>query len=744
MQRFQGLSSGIRWEILMRKQAVIGLSLVLVLLAGPPAWGQRDKKAKEDKSKAVVVAGKNIQQWIKALEGKEALARVQAINALIQAGPEARLAVPALIAAFRDKDATFIHPLAAVALSRIGADAVPPLEKVLADDAYAVRSGAALALGLIGSPARSATLALAGLLKDREALVRTAAAQALGRIGSLARAGVPGLRLALTDKDASVRVESAAALWKVVGEARGVSVLAKALEDPTVAERAAAILGEMGASAKAALPSLKSALRSKSGRLRIAAVEALYRVSKDAEPALPVLETLLEAKEPSERLSAISALGTVGADPRAVALLVGLLKSKDADTRREAACALAEQGVALEKAIPALEAGLHDRDPGVRWWCAAALAASEEKSAAKEEAILRVFRSALFRAPDREPGKVIQDVQGPAGIRGAAALASVLRTRSVALRIAAARSLAGLGLDARPAQSALVDALKNPDKDVRRAAAEALGQMGTEVLPVLVRLLGNADSLLREGAARALGQMGLPARSAVKALEKLRKDPISPVRTQVALALWSIDQNASDALRTLKLVLADVDNKDRWEAIEAVGIISVEARPPIRGLLEVVVTALKDRDARVRTHAAKWLFRRTREAREVAPFLREGVTDRDVFTRVSCVEALGELGAEGRAVPLLAAALEDKNLAVRLAAEEALARGGPAVVPQLLESLKSKSAKVRLGVARALGLIGPAAKSARSALEALKRDKDPGVRQAAEEALWAIEGVKAG
>ncbi len=218
---------------------------------------QRDKKGGKD----VVVAGQSVGQWIKELGGKELLPRLQAINALNQAGPEARCAVPALIGVFRDKDSTFLHPLAGVALSRIGADAVAPLEKALKDDSYTVRGGAALVLGLIGPAARPAVLALAGALTDRETLVRSAAAVALGRIGSLARAGLPGLRMALADKGSTVAIEAAAALWKVGGETRGVAILSASLKgDSALAERAALVLGEIGPPARMAIPALKTAL----------------------------------------------------------------------------------------------------------------------------------------------------------------------------------------------------------------------------------------------------------------------------------------------------------------------------------------------------------------------------------------------------------------------------------------------------------------------------------------------------
>ena len=55
-----------------------------------------------------------------------------------------------LLGVFRDTGATFLHPLAAIALSRIGAEALPELRKGLGDKTALVRSGSALALGWMG------------------------------------------------------------------------------------------------------------------------------------------------------------------------------------------------------------------------------------------------------------------------------------------------------------------------------------------------------------------------------------------------------------------------------------------------------------------------------------------------------------------------------------------------------------------------------------------------------------------
>ena len=669
--------------------------------------------AAQSKKAEPVVEGKAVGAWAKALAGKELLPRIRAVNALMKAGPEARAAAPALIELFRDGDASFLHPLAAVTLSRMGGEAVPALQKALDDRAAAVKSNAALTLGLIGPVARAAVPALVVTLEDADPGVRQAAAQALGRIGSAARPAVARLNDLLSDRDISVRIEAALALWRAAGDVRGVEVLSTALsaKDDAVAQLAVEGLGEIGSKAKGALDTLRGALKNKSAVRRIAVAEALYRVGGDSSASLPALLAELRGKDAADRRLAVAALGTLAAETH----LTKLLGDADIDIRREAACALCERGGRIDKARPALEACLGDADAGVRWWSAVALAAAEGDVRKHDFEILRVLRSATYRVPD-PPARGVLDVV--AGRRAVPALGAILKSRGGAVAVEAARSLAVLGLDVREASDELFAALASADKLLSRQAAAALATTNVEAMPRLVRLLGNEDARVRAGAARSLGLIGVAARGQASALTRLLKDGEAQVRTAAALALWNIDRNAEVALPALNLVLKDLDAGDRWEAVEGIGTISVEARPAIRGLTEIVVGALKDRDARVRMQAAKWLWRRTRQAKVIVPLIQDGLADRDLLARLTAVETLGEMGTEERVVGLLTSALEDRTPSIRLAAVEGMGRSVP--VKQLVALLADKTPRVRLAVVHALGLVGPDAKSALPALLALR------------------------
>lgn len=691
----------------MRPAALLAAMLILAHAGPALAQKEKDKVKKPAPRPEVAVGGKTIAQWAAVLKDGKTADKFAALSALMDAGPEARAAVPALIGVFRNKDESLIHPLAASALARVGPDAVGPLEKALLEDKEPlVRGLAGMALSGLGPLARAAVPALTKALDDKDAFVREMAAEALGSQGAAARAALPALRKGLDDKEAPVRLAAAAALAKVGGEARGAAALAALLKGP-LAERAARALGEIGPQAKAAADELRAALKHAELPVRLAAAAALYRVTGEA--SLGVFAAALKDRKPEVRQEATAALAALAAEPKAVALLVDQLSAAEADLRREAACALAARGAALDAAArKALQARLKDADLSARWWAALALAASGADVRKDEEELFAALRAPLVRAGDREPASAqVREALGAA--RGVPALLAVLGGGTARLKVEAARQLALLGLDVRPAVAELAAALKTDDKPTRRYLAEALGRTGVEGLGVLTKLLDDPDARLREAAARALGFMGVAARSAAPALQRRLKDPESTVRAQAAQALWFVEANTAQALPILLLVIKDVDNKDRWEAFEGVGVIAVTARPPIKGLTEIVFDGLKDRDARVRATAAKWLWRRFKEPTRVVPLLSAAVTDRDALVRQVAVEALGEMSPDAKAMALLVTALEDRELAVRQAAVEGLARGGAKALPALREAAKGKSARAAAGARRAIELIGSGA-----------------------------------
>src|SRR6266853_3228581 len=145
---------------------------------------------------------------IQRLRAKDPNVRLSAVQALAQVGPEAKVAIPALIEVFTQDEDWNNRTNAASALTRMGPDAVPSLIEVLTKDSHTGTRGiAAEVLGNIGPEAKAAVPALIQAPKDAEGLVRTDAASALTHMGPDA---VPSLIEVLT-KDSHADTRSLAA-----------------------------------------------------------------------------------------------------------------------------------------------------------------------------------------------------------------------------------------------------------------------------------------------------------------------------------------------------------------------------------------------------------------------------------------------------------------------------------------------------------------------------------------------------
>ncbi len=269
---------------------------------------------------------------------------------LAEAGIDRETAALLRALAHRDPD---VRAAAAWALSREGADS--------------------------GTPASTATAALAMALKDPTEAVRTGAARALTAQGAAARAAIPALFAALDDPRESVRAAAALALWKIgVTRPEWINLVAGALrnEDPYVRGFAAWTLGEIGPAAAEAVPALVEALARDEAYGRGGAAAALAKMGPYAAPAVAALMRGLESPDARARWSAARTLGRIG--PQAATAVVPLttaLGDGDERVRAHAARALGKIGPAAAPALSALEAASHDRERSVRKEARQALAA---------------------------------------------------------------------------------------------------------------------------------------------------------------------------------------------------------------------------------------------------------------------------------------------------------------------------------------------------------------------------------
>ena len=176
----------------------------------------------------------------------------------------------------------------------------------------------------------------------------------------------------------------------------------------------------------------------------------------------------------------------------------------------------------------------------------------------------------------------------------------------------------------------------------------------------------------------------------------------------------------------------------RSSAAEALGELG-KAEPQV---IEALTSALKDEDVRVRISAAEALGILGKAEPWVIEALTSALKDEDAEVRSSAAEALGILGkAEPEVIEALTSALRDEDARVRISAALALGELGkaePQVIEALTSALKDEDVRVRISAAEALGILGKAEPWVIEALTSALKDEDAEVRSSAAEALGIL------
>ena len=284
-----------------------------------------------------------------------------------------------------------------------------------------------------------------------------------------------------------------------------------------------------------------------------------------------------------------------------------------------------------------------------------------------------------------------------------------------------------------------------------------------------------ATAFVRCQAADELGKAGVAAQDALPALVAVSQDSDRGVAASARDALLQIDPGARTCL---KMFLAELKNKDgRIRALGVTHLSSIAQEQPQVVFIQLT-EALHDKEREVRHVAAIGLGRLGPKAGAAVPALIDALQDEDDEVRGSAAGALGNIGsgAKEAAVPLCYALRDDckqvKNAAVtslcRLT-EDAKAAGVPVLLSNLEEKdgvtrlwsaymlmhMKSEAKKAVLPLCKLmlydgeaghrfyatilLAEMGSDAKAAAPALLLAMKDEDQRVRDAAAEALAAID-----
>lgn len=210
------------------------------------------------------------------------------------------------------------------------------------------------------------------------------------------------------------------------------------------------------------------------------------------------------------------------------------------------------------------------------------------------------------------------------------------------------------------AVQALLDAMKDPDPQVREQALIALSQVGgSAAVEALKQAITSNDWRVRKQAAWGMGLHGGPG--AVDLLIAALKDQHPDVREQAAWALGL--KGDRSAVEPLIAALNDQDQRVRSQAAWALGLKGDNSA--VGGL----ITALKDSSAQVRSQAA-WALGMKGNSESVDALIA-ALKDESAQVRAQAAWALGMKGAQ-RAIEPLNVAMKDENRQVRQTAAWAL------------------------------------------------------------------------
>jgi HEAT repeat protein len=334
----------------------------------------------------------------------------------------------------------------------------------------------------------------------------------------------------------------------------------------------------------------------------------LVRLGPQAKAAVPRMVVLLgSSKLYGDRVLAARVLGAIGpaAAAEAIPALQAALQDRHGHVRQEAAAALAKlEGKPAPEAIdpetgdPLVwgeplrywigkmrmgDRGPHDRDFEESGRARQALELLGVKAVPRLLASLRGDHETVFPAT-----LILRKITDPAGlelIAGALEHDDVLVRRGAADALAPSDSPIPNPFNEGPAErfgetiiAALAKALRDPDSQVRRHAARALGRPDARGAAgaLAAAVAGDAESGVRAAAAKSLGAAGVGSKEGLEALGAAAKQGPASVRGAAAGALAALGEMVppvEDAAAALR---------ERVEREGAVEIQTAQAREMVR------------------------------------------------------------------------------------------------------------------------------------------------------------------
>lgn len=509
----------------------------------------------------------------------------------------------------------------------------------------------------------------------------------------------PELLAALSDSDAAVRKACIKGLLGFVLEYADASGIPKLLEiaekDPVVEVRTEAVRVVGALAHRDVVPGLVKIFEKEKNEAVRDEILAIFAREGD-QRALPVLLPLLEAKDPPPLV--FEALRGI-AHPKAVGLLLPLLDNPAGAIRSRAIQVLGDIGD--HSAAPKLVKALLDKDPAVVREAINAVA-----QLGSPEAV-----GPLLKLCDHPDAKVrlsairaLATYRFPQVIPAKDALPVVLKHLKKDTdrnRIEAARVLGAVKISEAVPALREAAAAASP-RDVRRAALEALGQIGDPgALPTLTEALADKDPDVRTSAAIAIGQLGKAGKAAAAALQEAwkRNEPDIDARIEIVRALGKIRAGDAAAL------LLEVGEKDPVPLVrvEAGGALLALGRDEGLKVIRPILTGAADWQER---RAAAKVLDVASPVTAVVELIWEALqSEKEPLVREELFRKLADAVGEN-AARFQRKALSERVPFFRLMAADGLCgNGDPAGCQVLIKSLQDAEARVRAESARRLGVL---------------------------------------
>lgn len=629
--------------------------------------------------------GRTVDEWVSQLDSSSYRLKREALDALIELGPQAADAIPGVITAIQEEK-DYLRDRAVTALVMMGPEAGDAAARAVEEQ--------------LKLETRFTTIPF-----DKRTDVWVA--EVIGAVAEKLLAEVDEREPPLTRAKAA---RALVRLWVHTDVAVSSLLSLVASDDQQVLNAAHRGLSELNPMCEEAIPILIDVLRSapeeatgdfSHQRLGGAAL-ALGRIG---QPAVPAVLELCRSRSGPTRHFAFSALRYMG-EPGAAALL-GLLSGEGKQVRMGAASALLAMKLRMTEASATLAAFVSDADSQV---ASQAIAAMNNSSVRLDIAVPALLEAIRCDDPSVQRGAI--DCLARIAIRpggevvSTSALVEAYRLcRSGAVKHSVTVALAQRGSEARAAVPLILPELDNPTHSANEAA-EALGAIGcfpeTVVPAILKSRLGGYQK------AEAIAPFGVDAvpilidalQDAVDVFAN-RKTRANITREEnhvlsnsitAALSIERIGPDASAAVPSLQAAAHVLPEPSRYfDALNAVGPAATAA----------YIDLLKDDRKEIRRNAVKGIARLGTEALDAVPALIEALGDSDpspeprflgsyvtgqrynpnygrappYSVREGAADALGEIGHGARsALPALTGLLDDPFTDVRKSAARAIAK----------------------------------------------------------------------